>query len=321
MIDVSIIIPIYNVENYIEECLQSVLNQTKTDGVECILVDDCGKDNSFDIAEKIAASYTGNIKIKYIRHEKNKGLSVARNNGVSAAEGKYVFFLDSDDYIKSDSIESLWNYALKYPEADFVDGVSFSKLETQNEDFHLCITKHHLPEYSDDIDFIRRENILNHYHIHVTNKLIKKEFLIKNNIVFLERIYFEDFLWLLECARKMKSIALLPKDTYFYRHNENSIMNTINPKYIDSVAKISDYVLKTISLDKFFKMELFKIIEFIHIYDVRIGICPLTAMEFGKSKIFSSLYRRMYADNSLPNKIMKEILIVLFKLRARFFNS
>lgn len=317
MANVSVIIPIYNVEPYIEECVQSVLNQTMTDGLECILVDDCGKDRSAEIAESVVNSYKGEIKIKFIHHGVNKGLSCARNNAVDAAEGKYVLFLDSDDYITPDCIETLWNLALKYPNADFVDGISYSLDKKQNDDFHLCLTKHHLPEYCDDADFIRRELTLNHYHINCTNALIKKEFLTSNNISFIQGVVFEDFSWHLDCSRKIKAIALASKDTYFYRYNENSIMNSINKKYIKSVAINSDHMLSGIDLGKFYRIELFKIVEFMHIYDDMIGECPLALMEFGKNKIFSKLYKTVFKKGGFFNKIYKELLIRLFKINMK----
>ena len=76
---ISIIIPIYNVEEYIEECLQSVMRQTYKGEIECILVDDCGKDNSIAIAEQLIADYTGSIAFRILHHEHNRGLSAARN--------------------------------------------------------------------------------------------------------------------------------------------------------------------------------------------------------------------------------------------------
>ena len=96
---ISIIIPVYNVELYVEECLQSVANQTMTEGIECIIVDDRGQDNSAAIAKQYIDSYKGDIRFTFIQREKNGGLSAARNTGIEAATGEYVYFLDSDDYL------------------------------------------------------------------------------------------------------------------------------------------------------------------------------------------------------------------------------
>lgn len=314
MVNVSIIIPIYNVEPFIEECVNSVLNQTMTENIECILVDDCSYDKSAQIVESIIASYNGKVRFKFIQQSVNKGVSCARNTGVAAAEGEYIFFIDSDDYITNDCLETLFDLANKYPSADMVCGLSTSLNEQQNEDFHLCHTKHHLPEFCDNVKYIRREFLLNHYPIHTPNKLIKKKFLINNNITFIEGVVFEDFAWLLECSRKLKAIALSNKDTYFYRYNSNSIMHSINPEYLRSVACVSDYLLIGIDLHEYYRLELFRILEFMHIYDVKIAGCLLPLMKFGKSKVFCYLYKSMFDRSGFFNKFRKELLIKLFRL-------
>ncbi|MFW5517943.1 MAG: glycosyltransferase family 2 protein [Segatella copri] len=107
MTRISIIILVYNVEQYIEECLMSVTNQSITEGIECILVDDCGQDNSAAIAKRFVDSYQGDIRFTFIQREKNGGLSAARNTGIKAATGKYVYFLDSDDCLVPSAIETL----------------------------------------------------------------------------------------------------------------------------------------------------------------------------------------------------------------------
>lgn len=119
--DISVIVPIYNVENYILECLQSVAAQTKTKNVECILVDDCGTDNSVKVAEQFISDYKGDISFALFHHSENKGLSAARNTGIKNARGKYLFFLDSDDTIKPYCLDELFALAEKY-HADMVQG-------------------------------------------------------------------------------------------------------------------------------------------------------------------------------------------------------
>ena len=111
MIKVSIIIPIYKVEQYIEKCLNSVLEQSY-DGVkiECILVDDCSPDKSMEIVHAIVGNYQGNISFVFLKHLENKGLSAARNTGLNAASGEYVMFVDSDDWLPNDSLRLLIKY-------------------------------------------------------------------------------------------------------------------------------------------------------------------------------------------------------------------
>lgn len=89
---ISIIVPIYGVEPYIKKCLISIMSQSLTSGVECILVNDCTKDESINIAQKLIDEYRGNIKFRIINREENGGLSAARNTGILEAKGDYLYF-------------------------------------------------------------------------------------------------------------------------------------------------------------------------------------------------------------------------------------
>lgn len=103
---VSIIIPVYNVSKYIERCLKSVLGQTWKD-LEIILVDDCTPDDSMDIVRGILETSSRSDIVTILKHEKNRGLSAARNTGIRQATGNYLYFLDSDDYLPANGIELL----------------------------------------------------------------------------------------------------------------------------------------------------------------------------------------------------------------------
>lgn len=89
---ISIIVPVYNVEQYIKECFDSIAAQTYNGEIECIFVDDCGQDKSVDILEKMIVGYQGGISFSIIHHEHNKGLSGARNTGIRHATGDYLYF-------------------------------------------------------------------------------------------------------------------------------------------------------------------------------------------------------------------------------------
>ena len=142
---ISIIIPVYNVELYVEECLQSVANQTMTEGIECIIVDDRGQDNSAAIAKQYIDSYKGDIRFTFIQREKNGGLSAARNTGIEAATGEYVYFLDSDDTIVPECMKLMYGLVEKYGNVDLVQG-SFYESEEEKK----TISQYKLPEYTED---------------------------------------------------------------------------------------------------------------------------------------------------------------------------
>ena len=100
---VSVIIPVYNVALYVERCLLSVLNQTWQD-LEVLVVNDCTPDNSMEIVRRVVVGHPRGAMVRVLEHEVNRGLSAARNTGIRAATGDYLYFLDSDDYLPSDSM-------------------------------------------------------------------------------------------------------------------------------------------------------------------------------------------------------------------------
>ena len=123
MKEVSIIIPIYNVEKYVAECLNSVISQTYDHSkIGCIIVNDCTTDDSIDIVYKIIKKYDGGMSFIICRHEHNEGLSSARNTGIEVAKGNYIFFIDSDDYIYPNSLELLLNASKIYGYPDMLVG-------------------------------------------------------------------------------------------------------------------------------------------------------------------------------------------------------
>ena len=110
---ISVIIPVYSVEKYVERCLLSIINQTYTESVECIVVNDCTPDNSMKIVEKLVADYRGKIRFNLLYHEHNKGIAAVRNTGLAAATGDYIIHIDSDDYCEPDMLEKMYAKAIE----------------------------------------------------------------------------------------------------------------------------------------------------------------------------------------------------------------
>ena len=108
MMNISVIIPVYNVEKFVERCVRSIMNQTYTEGVECIIVNDCTPDDSMKIVEKLVKDYTGTICFKLLNHKQNYGLAAVRNTGMNAATGEYIIHIDSDDYCEPDMLEKMY---------------------------------------------------------------------------------------------------------------------------------------------------------------------------------------------------------------------
>lgn len=235
-IKVSIIVPIYNVEKYVINCIQSVMTQTYTGCIECILVDDCSPDCSIKLIENELKRYDGNIVFKILHHEQNRGLSGARNTGIKASTGDYLYFLDSDDEITPDCINLLVAMARKYKDVDFVQG---SVVETSPQVKWLDISHLNLPDYVNDKAWIK-EHFLEIMGS-ACNKLIRKEFIINHNLYFKEGIIHEDNHWLLFAYEHLRAIAYCKIGTYCYLIRENSIMTcSYKDKSLYSFLAIAD---------------------------------------------------------------------------------
>jgi len=216
---VSIIIPIYNVKPYIEECLQSVANQTMTEGIECILVDDCGTDVSMIIAQRFVDEYKGRISFSVYHHDTNRGAAAARNTGIRVAKGEYLFFMDSDDFISDRCIECLYSFVQQHPGVHLVQG---SYIEDNSNSFKTfpnyseqhCVIKHCLLTYNG-------KNLVPH------NRLVQRQLIVDKNIFFKEGVIHEDNLWVFFLAKYVKSMAFTQERTYYYRPTPNSITRDV----------------------------------------------------------------------------------------------
>lgn len=231
MIPVSIIIPIYNVEPYIVDCLQSVMRQTYQGPIECIMVDDCGSDKSIEVAESLVAEYNGPISFKTLHHECNRGLSAARNTGMDAAKGDYLYFLDSDDWISGDCIKLLADSIQKemvdivVGDYEMVGGMPSKWIKLSHPE-----GKYHEKEFA--------KTFCNAgVYVMAVNKLYRKEFLLKNQLRFEEGKVHEDEIFAFELSCVEKSFCVVKSVTYFYRIRENSIMTGSEP-----MKKINGYV-------------------------------------------------------------------------------
>ena len=218
---VTIVIPVYQVEDYIESCLTSVVNQTYSGEIECIVVDDCGADSSWQIVENFISEYNGKIDFKLLRHTGNKGLSAARNTGMDHASGEYIYFLDSDDEITSDCIEKLANPLENY-KYDFVTA-----------DFTIVggrpVTTY-LKARGEYISGIKEAYYRKEWNVTAWNKLCNIDFLRRNNLRFKESIIHEDILWSFYLANFAKSMYALEDKTYIYNSRSSSIMGSMNLK-------------------------------------------------------------------------------------------
>lgn len=238
MAEVSIIVPVYQVEKYIRQCIESIQAQTFTD-FELILVDDGSKDASGEICDKYAKE---DDRIKVI-HKTNGGLSDARNKGIEVVNSKYLMFIDSDDYIEKDMVKLLYQNILDTESDIAVCNFRYVYEENDKKNFNTDIQSEILS--SKEI-YLHRKNERN-YGIWtvVWNKLYKTELF--ENIKFRTGKFHEDEFLANQIYKKNLKVSTIPEVLYYYRQRENSIMSRENSnKSLDLIEayqeRIYDYI-------------------------------------------------------------------------------
>lgn len=225
---VSVIVPVYNVSDYILRCIDSVIQQSYTN-IECILVDDGTPDDSIVLAERKLAQYQGPVEFIIAKHKHNQGISCARNTGISIAKGDYVMYLDSDDELLPRSIELLAGLACKYPDAQIITGNLTAVDEFGNKRIYNKRYVEEVPEYINDKKVLEKEffetgnGFLN---VTVWNKLMKRSFLENNNIAFRPGIIHEDQLYMFRIMQCVETMAFCRESTYVHYHIQGSIMHS-----------------------------------------------------------------------------------------------
>lgn len=233
MADVSIVVPIYGVEKFIERCAVSLFEQTYK-SIEFVFVNDQTPDDSITILKKIIGRYPDRANdIRIIDHEKNRGLAAARNTGLEHANGTFILHVDSDDYLDLNTIESLYKKAI-----------------TDNSDIVAC---NFLLEW-DSVSKVARQNIGNSKHemlclmlraetmVGLVNKLIKKSLYIDNHIRAIEGINLgEDFVTTPKLVYFANKVSHVDLPLYHYMQtNANSYTKNYSKKNIDNVIQVLD---------------------------------------------------------------------------------
>lgn len=325
---VSIIIPIYNVAEYIKECLLSVINQTYKD-FEIILIDDCGHDNSIEIIKEIIKAHNFEHKTKLITHPCNKGLSAARNSGIKNAEGDYLYFLDSDDTISPDCLELL-TLPLYKKEHDLIIG-----------NYKIIGCDKNYPKLSlKDGEITGNNQILNtfingYWYVMAWNKLINRKFILDNELYFTEGLIHEDEYWSFQVACNTTNIYIENKITYYYLIRNNSITQSYTPKNIYALVQIielcTNYVIEknlSSNLAIYNYLENFKIrVLFRFIKYKRYNEAFKTYIFFRQINLKENLYKHLLKNNFirqirdlhylLPKKLGFYLFMLLINLKNK----
>lgn len=226
---VSVLVPIYNVEKYIERCVISLMEQTY-ENIEYIFVNDCTNDKSIEVLEKTIKNYPNRYnQVKIIHHKENKGLAAARNTGLYASSGEYIIHIDSDDWVSKDCVSSLMAKAIE-THSDIVDGAYVDVYKDENKIVHSCNL-----DKETYIKFMlsgvgRCSN-------QIWGRLLRRKLYINYNINAIEGInYGEDYSVITRLLYYAKR-TFVDNIIYYYNHlNENSYMKDLNNKNFKSLV-------------------------------------------------------------------------------------
>lgn len=235
---VSIIVPCYNAEKYIEACLSSVILQDY-ENWECIVINDGSKDSTLSLLENYQAK---NKRFRLFTQE-NSGLSATRNRGIENAGGDYIFFLDSDDVLSN---EALGQFVLALENNDIITGVTVNSKIQDGEILkisHLYAPKEgNLSFKNNNFDVLIKamESALTPV---AQNRLYRKEFILENNLRFKNGILHEDELWFFETMLLARNVKFINQETYFYRiDNDDSITKNIGDRNLNSYLEILEVI-------------------------------------------------------------------------------
>lgn len=234
---VSIIIPVYNAESYLERCLNSAISQTYSN-IEVICVNDGSKDNSLKIIQEFEKK---DKRVKLI-NKMNAGVSAARNDGIKNASGDYIIFVDADDWIDSKTIETSLEYANEY-NAELVKYACVQEFNDSKRKVVSCVVFDET-KYITRKDFASEvvDDFINSYNYNSGCLfLVKSSVISENNILFDETtFYVEDFVFNIDIYKNINGVVYLPYTFYHYMHNMNSITTKVSVDHIKK--KIQDAI-------------------------------------------------------------------------------
>ena len=226
---ISVIVPVYNVENYLAKCLDSLVNQT-LEQIEIIVVNDGSTDDSDKIIQKYAQEFPDKIKAF---NKENGGLSDARNFGIDHATGDYLGFVDSDDYVTETMFEELLNLALKY-EAEMV----ICNIQKVNEHGKVTQKLTQIPNMPEKINLETHFSVFSDLSYFACNKLFKKELFAEKR--FKKGVHFEDIQLIPQLLLECKTLAQTQNFHYQYLERTDSISKTHTEKGLDILKAVKD---------------------------------------------------------------------------------
>ena len=227
----SIIIPMYNSEKYIERCLKSIIDgNSNMNLIEIILIDDGSTDNTYNICKK----YLSNDLYIYLYHQDNKGVSTARNKGIEKCNGKYIFFIDADDFLVENWSDSLINKINNNSDLELLLMDYFIINNNKNERIRI--------DNKSSMDMLYK-NIVYQRNNALWNKIFLRRIICDNNIKFDSRMKTsEDGYFILEYSKHINTVIVSNEAIYNYERNDNGAVNNVKLSYISDFLKLNEEI-------------------------------------------------------------------------------
>ena len=329
---VTVIIPMYNSEDYIEECLQSLLNQSLKN-LEVIIIDDCSTDNSVAVAKKMAQQFSMNDDELFVKKlKKNSGYpGLPRNEAINLAKGKYIYFLDSDDFLSETALEDLYNVAEEF-NADVVHSEkSYIYTDAETEE---TVESNQSGEFVEEplletLDISKRidDFTKKRYLWWGCNKLFRRELLVKNKIKFSSMTLFEDLFFTFQCVICAKNYVRVPFVNYHYRIREGSLSHN-SPlsgqhirNFIDALDSIDTFMNKQEIFNRNAQYK-YSVLDFlVQLYLDATSNNLFIDSNLGLTEIYNFLYREVFSLNSSKGAAFNSQIFILMNLYRILVNQ
>ncbi len=304
---ISVIVPIYNVEKYLENCLFSIQNQT-FDSYEVVLVEDGSTDNSKQIAEQFVSQHRDKFKLVC---QENRGLSGARNTGLLHADGEYICFVDSDDTIEPTFLSALYEQAEKN-NADLVF-CAFQSVDEQGK----CLEVHRENIQPEKIYNLKKNKELFLIQNAAWNKLYRKDIIINNNLQYTEGAWYEDLRFTKKYLLLAEKVVYCDQVLYNYLQRSGSIMSSMGSKrnfeILDALDEVTEFYYKKGVLDEF-ESEI-ELIAIEHIY-ISALVRLIRAGEMAQVRALKKEFIKRYPNHKM-NKYLTKLernRLIVYKL-------
>lgn len=291
MIKISIIVPVYNTGKYLKKCLNSLINQT-LDDIEIIVINDCSIDNSKEILNE----YEGYNNIKIIHNITNKGIGYSRNLGLKYANGKYILFIDSDDFVDNTMCEMMYNKA----ENDNLDLVicRFHKLiERENGVLQEVKPTFNIPCF-ENTALKDNPSLLLQINSAPWNKLYRSD-LFSNDIKFPENLKYEDAIVVVKTMIKSKKIGMLEDKLNYYLVREKSESTVIDKRVFDIIT-INKQILHELKKQEYYE----DIKDYVEAKIVRSLLHYIKQQKYQKNQLIADNFKKqalLFLNNNFPN--------------------